>query len=246
MMLYAVCATRYSITVVDVSEGFRRAVLDYRMLLDRGYPEVALRDLVGNRYRLSQSERATLYRGVCSSDEAVGRAERRAQYDLGGPGPLWVDTLNVLYTLANYLLGRPVFIGTDGWLRDVGEAHGRPIPAGVLQRAVGLLVSHASGLLDSTSEIAVNGRPDCRPVRCVLDAAADITPAVADILAECRAIALSVEQGADQFLVARETGLVATSDSQIIDRCLRPVIDLPRFLLQERFSVAFVELASLL
>ncbi len=245
-MLYGVCATRYSITVVDVSKAFRTAVLDYRMLLDRAYPEVALRDLVGNRYRLTQSERAILYRGVCSSDQAGSRAQRRAQYDPGGPGPLWVDTLNVLYTLASYLLGRPVFVGTDGWLRDVGEAHGRTIPAGVLQRAVALLARHASGLFDSASETAPDLRPDCRPMRCVLDATADITPAVADMLAECSAIAWSMEEGADQFLVARETGLVATSDSQIIDRCLRPVIDLPRFLLQERFSVAFVELASLL
>ena len=216
------------------------------MLLDRGYPEVALRDLVGNRYRLSQSERATLYRGICSSDEAGSRAERRVQYDPGGGGPLWVDTLNVLYTLANYLLGRPVFVGTDGWLRDVGAAHGRTIPARVLQRAVALLANHASGLFDSGSEIAPDLPPERRPVRCVLDAAADITPAVADILAECSAIAVSVERGADQFLLAREIGLVATSDSRIIDRCLRPVIDLPRFLLQERFGGVFVELASLM
>jgi len=231
---------------VDVSKAFRTAVVDYHMLLDRGYPEDALRDLVGNRYRLSRCERAILYRGVCSSDDAGRRAQRRAPYDPGGSDPLWVDTLNVLYTLANYLLGRPVFVGTDGWLRDVGEAHGRMIPARVLQRAVDLLVSHASGLSDCGSETAADQRADCRPVRCILDATADITPAVADILAGSSAIALSMEQGADQFLVARETGLVATSDSRIIDRCLRPVIDLPRFLLQERFLVTFVELASLL
>jgi len=216
------------------------------MLLDRGYPEVALRDLVGNRYRLSQTERAILYRGVCSRDEAGSREQRRVTYDPGSPGPLWVDTLNVLYTLANYLLGRPVFVGTDGWLRDVGEAHGRTIPARVLRRAVALLASHASGLFDSGSETAPDLPPERRPVRCVLDAAADITPAVVDILAGCSAIVVSVEQGADQFLLAREIGLLATSDSQIIDRCHRPVIDLPRFLLQERFGGAFVELASLL
>ena len=65
------------------------AAHDYRWLLDRGYPDQGALKLVGDRYRLSRTGRAVLYRGVFSARDSRRRSGRLAEVSqraAGSPG----------------------------------------------------------------------------------------------------------------------------------------------------------------
>lgn len=224
---------------MEVTEALRAAVRDYREFLDRGYPAERCRVLVADRFRLTRDERMVLYRGVGSSAESEKRAGRRVSLDDRPGGPLHIDGLNVIYTIASYLMGRPVFASTDGWVRDVGSAHGSPVPSSVLERTLELLRRSLFEPLRDSRELAV----------CVLDRAADITPEVADALVAMPEsggeLVVRIEADADRWLTSRDDGVVATSDTRIIAATSRPVVDLPFRVLTGAFGAQFVELGAI-
>ena len=122
---------------MSFSAGLREAAWDYRSLLDRGYSVAATLALVGNRWRLSAEERLVLFRGVASTADSRARSERLA---VPGPGGiLLVDLYNVAFTIVHYLIGKPCFISSDGFLRDAGANYGRVPHDEELQRAFGLV-----------------------------------------------------------------------------------------------------------
>ena len=98
-----------------------KAASDFRFLLARGYPRRGALDLVGNRYRLEDTARRLLHRGVFAPAAA---AARRARLRLLGeaPGlPLGLDGHNVLITLECAGRRLPLVAADDGFIRDVGE-----------------------------------------------------------------------------------------------------------------------------
>jgi len=95
------------------------------MLLDKDYPLDASLKLVGDRYRLSHNGRMMLYRGILSPKSfprSISPSFVRSPWERASLG---VDGYQYLSTLMNYMHGHPMFIATDGFLRDVGGAHGR-------------------------------------------------------------------------------------------------------------------------
>jgi len=107
-----------------LNDTLRAAIIDYRHLLDRGYPVQATIKLVGDRYRLDRAGRIIMFRGVLD-EETSSRIAGRLVVELPRRASLCIDGYNVLFTLANYRSGHPLFIGTDGLLRDAGGSHGR-------------------------------------------------------------------------------------------------------------------------
>ena len=219
---------------MELTEALVRAVRDYRFLLDRGYPGGPSRSLVGDRYRLTRSERAVLYRGVHSSSESERREIKRCAMEAAWPRALWVDTLNVVYTVAAYRQGRPVFIATDGWLRDAGEAHGAVLAGSMFDEVIALLDAHLSRAASG------NG-----PTVFLVDEHADIAQELASglissvhMVMDGRAV-VQTSASVDRQLVDAGCEVVATSDSQIIDRCAGAACDLPRDLLETRFKKQF-------
>jgi hypothetical protein len=104
------------------SPDLARAVMDYRWLLDRGYASRAALKLVGDRRQLTRDERMILFRGVSSSGVSAARAALIASSAEGRA--LLVDGYNQALTVMHYLRGRPLFLGTDGLLRDAGGSQG--------------------------------------------------------------------------------------------------------------------------
>ena len=97
------------------------AAHDFRFLLARGYPRKNALGLVGNRYRLDDTARRLLHRGVFAPEVAAARrAKLRRLPDLPGQ-PLALDGHNVLITLECALRKLPLVAADDGWVRDVGE-----------------------------------------------------------------------------------------------------------------------------
>ncbi|MGW8317583.1 MAG: DUF434 domain-containing protein, partial [Bacteroidales bacterium] len=131
-----------------LSEKLRQAAREYMWMLNKGYPQKASLKLVGDKFMLTRDKRQILYRGI----SAVGPAERRRGM-LGkvGEGDLvLLDTHNVLFTVYNYLLGRPVFICNDGILRDAGEMRGRIQNRPLFRKAIDLML-HVLGEWSGTT-----------------------------------------------------------------------------------------------
>jgi hypothetical protein len=191
-----------------VSPSLARAAIDYRWLLDRGYPPRAALKLVGDRRQMTRDERMILFRGVASSAASASRA---AAITSGAKRrPVLVDGYNQAFTVMHYLTGRPLFIASDGLLRDAGGSHGRIADAALFSRSVSALVDRIS-LLDSPLvavflDAPIPGSAGHASLFRALFAAKGIE-------AEVR-----LERSADYPLKAAPRGsIVATSDSVIAD-----------------------------
>jgi hypothetical protein len=223
--------------VDDFDEAFIGAVRDYRMLLDKEYPVDAGLKLVGDRYRLSHNGRMMLYRGVLSrAASQINRAKLvRSPWEGAALG---VDGYNILFTLTNYMHGHPMFIATDGFLRDVGGAHGRIADHRGFERMAQLTADILASLNLST-------------ILFFLDAPVSSSGRQAGFLREAfaqRGIRAEVrlENGVDHLLAHWEGELIVTADSAIIARTGAHVFDLARYILERQFGARFPQLASIL
>ena len=218
-----------------LTEDFRQAASDYRYLIERGYSRKSALKLAGDRYGLTSCHRTLLYRGILPRIESERRRARLTAST--GADRLTIDGYNVVVTVANYLYGRPVFLGTDGFLRDAGEAYGRLTRGPMFDKAVLLLLSFLEPAGDrevlilfdrpvpKSGELAVHFREEMR----------------------LRAIEGTAEtaRSPDYELKRVRTGSVCTSDSVVIDGCPVPVCDLAREVLDAAFSPDYIDLGSL-
>jgi hypothetical protein len=221
-----------------LTESFWQAVKDYYRLGNRDYPEIPALKLVGDRYRLSGAQRTILFRGVTPEKKALLRKSKRIRISLsaGLAGKrldrcLYIDGYNVLFTIMNYLLGKPVFIGNDGFLRDAGGSYGKVENEEKLQQAISLFVSFLGGIpIDAALIYLDRPAPHSEThARVLLE---EIK--AANITAEVRVV-----PQVDDVLVrgGGETGVIATSDSGIIDAAACGIYDLARDLLETRYGL---------
>ncbi|MDA8425567.1 MAG: DUF434 domain-containing protein [Treponema sp.] len=235
------------------SEALREAARDYRWLLDRRYPGAAALKLVGDRLRLSREERLVLFRGVAAAEPS---RRRRALIVASVRGrELFVDGHNQVFTVMHYLGGRPLFLGSDGLLRDAGGSHGRIADREAFGRALSLLCA---------------GVAEARPGRVLAYFDEPITESerhAAAFAAELRGLGVdtvaSVERSADPPVKRTPPGsAAASSDSAIADSLvfryagLSPpespaVFDAARFALELAFggpdgALPWLDLAALL
>ena len=222
---------------MTISRELEEAARDYRLLLDRGYPAKSTLALVGNRWRLDAEERIVLFRGMSSTVESACRAAK-----LGAPGSgdlLLVDLYNVAFTIVHYLIGKPCFISSDGFLRDAGANYGRVAHDAELARAFDLIASTLVSLPFARVEayldapVSRSGEHAAAFRAAWAGAAASVRPGAADCLVEA-------VPSADGAIISRlgnessRTILVASSDSAIIDRAPR-AFDLALHILASRF-----------
>ncbi len=121
----------------QVSDEMRSAIRDFSMLLDKGYPEKASIALVGDRYRLGKDDRLILFRGVASAANSALRAEKLRK-PLGGETVI-LDAYNAAFGIVHYLIGKPCFISTDGYMRDAGASYGRIPREDIFEKALSLI-----------------------------------------------------------------------------------------------------------
>ena len=212
--------------------SFKAACATYQFLRSQGYPEKATLKLVGDRHRLSRMQRNCIFRGVIPDRVA---AQRRAKLmetgalqeagALQGRG-LAVDWYNVLITVESYLRGTTLFLSDDGVVRDASATHGSYRAGTTTERAATELVHQLERWAPSRLEvyldmpIAFSGRM-AEDLRRRLASA----PFVSEV---------SLAPSADFQLKAFD-GVVASSDSAVLDACRRAT-DLARAVLEERFS----------
>jgi len=206
-------------------ERLAPAAADYRWLLDRGYPDQGSLRLVGDRYRLSGAERNTLFRGVFSAEDSVRRAARLV--DPGGETrdpdcDLTVDGHNVLFTVWNCLAGRPMVLATDGFVRDIGGTRSRLPHDERFDRVARHLCKTLAALPTGRVTVLLDD-----PLPWSREHGGVIERVWGEVSAG-RGSALKVvtERSVDATVAATREGLIATSDTAIVDRCSARVFDL--------------------
>jgi len=220
----------------NFQENFADAARDYRLLLDKGYPVEASIRLVGDRYRLDKAGRTILFRGILPERLSRENSKRRLA-SLAPESRIALDGYNVLFTITNYLRGHPLFVATDGFLRDAGGAHGRVADASQFLAAIDdccaclnqLSVSSVEFYLDSPISRSAEHAQAARLALATRHIPGDVV----------------MVPSADGFVAAWDGDAVASSDSVVIAKSRSPVFDLARHILATRYGADFPDLAAL-
>jgi hypothetical protein len=215
------------------SRDLKAAARDFRYLLNRGYPRKGALELVGNRYQLTSDARHLLHRGVFSETDAKSRNLKLVQMKDLRDQDVAIDGYNVLITLEAGLSGRPLIAADDGWIRDISglSSSFRKTPTTehafvlILQTLRRVKPRHVLFLFDSP--ISRSGSL-AQEVRSLL--------AKDKFSGDARAVKVP-----EQILMGFQ-GIVATSDTAIIDRCEK-VVDLAGFILKHRCQVYTIDIA---
>ncbi|MFW6288790.1 MAG: DUF434 domain-containing protein [Spirochaetota bacterium] len=214
------------------------AATDYRWLLDRGYPDQGALRLVGDRYRLSGTERNTLFRGVFSLVDSTRRAARIAE---PREGDLTVDGHNVLFTIWNCIAGRPMVLATDGFVRDIGGTRSRLPHDERFDRVARHLCTTLAVLPTGRVTVLLDDPlPWSREHAGVIER---IWNEVSDGPSE--ALVVRTERSVDATVAATREGLIATSDTAIVDRCGVPVADLGGLITTRELNARPIPMAEL-
>jgi hypothetical protein len=209
-----------------ITDEFMRACRDYFYLLERSYPERGVLKLVGDRYKLSRDQRTVLYRGISSSGRAEARRVRLVMPEEGAH--LIIDGYNVLFTVLNYRLGRMVFISTDGILRDAGSLHSRLRDDALFNQCIDELLMQVKSLKPAQVDIFLDAPVSASPKHHRL---------IAESMDECGLKGTCVlVHSADREIKAFNSGILATSDTVLIEKTSMPVIDLPKLVLENKYG----------
>lgn len=212
-----------------LTEQFRSAAREYSWLLSREYPQKSSLKLVGDKFKLTRDMRQVLYRGISARQQAERRNRMIGQVENGDL--VLIDGYNVIFTINNYLLGKPLFISNDGLLRDAGEMQGRIHDKAVFNRAVELMLETLS---DWNGAI----------FRIYLDEPVSFSGRLSIVLSK-ELVQMGIDGEAntvpspDHVLKNEKSDLICTSDSAILDHYAGRVADLPRYALEKNYHADF-------
>lgn len=218
-----------------ITEDFSHAVKDFSYLIDNNYPRKAIIKIIGDRYLLNKTQRVMLSRGIFRTDEIHARAHKRT--DSIRDVLLHVDTYNVLFILSNYLLGRIVFISNDGFIRDAGEVYGKLHREKVFSEAIENLLNYIK-------------QSEPKEVHFFIDRSVSFSGELAEKLRTCLdENNMKGEAGTfinpDAELIMLTDGIIATSDSEIMDGTNCKICDLPYLVLNFRFNPQIPDLRKI-
>ncbi|MCI0343335.1 MAG: DUF434 domain-containing protein [Planctomycetales bacterium] len=192
--------------------ALRAAVADLSWLLSRGYAAPSSVKLVGDRHGLTARQRIAVQRSACADADSAGRRARELAAPALAGATLLLDGWNVLTTVEAALGGGLVLVGRDGAWRDLASVHGTFRRVEETGPALALLgetleahgVARAVWYLDRP--VGNSGRIRAALLRLAAERG---WPWEAELVPD-----------PDRVLAAA-SGTVATSDSAILDRCVR-------------------------
>ena len=218
-----------------LTDNFQHALNDYYYLMNNHYPEKGSLKLVGDHYRLSTDLRTILYRGISSREKAVERKNRITE---SPSDTLVIDGYNVLFTLLNYRLGRFVFISNDGICRDAGSLFGKIRKESLFNECVTILSEYLSNFMNSSITI-------------FLDSPVAFSKKHLELLLEMAEkgkfnLEVNLVKSADMSLLKDSSKVLATSDSFVIDNSKKPILDIPKAIIEKKYNSSVTDLGILL
>lgn len=217
-----------------INKSFEDAASDYSLLLNKQYPETPTLKLVGDHYRLTGLQRTVLFRGITSQDKTASRKTKTSD-DIKGK-KLYVDGYNVLFTIMNYLLGKTIFIGNDGILRDAGAVYGKIEDEAFFYKAVDLLYAF---IKDSGVQSVIIYLDS--PVSNSTLHLEELEKRMSKVGIDGKIV---LAKPADGELKKVSEGMIATSDSGIIDATGCKIFDLARSALDANYRINAHELGN--
>ena len=206
--------------------SFKAACATYKTLRSQGYPEQATLKLVGDRHRLSRMQRNCIFRGVIPEDAASVRSAKLVPIERVRGQPLGLDWYNVHITVESYLRGAALFLADDGVVRDASATHGSYRMGPVTDRAIREVLVQIEGSAPSRVEAYLD-----QPIAFSARMADDLRERFAKLPVRFE---VSLAPSAD-FPLKRFDGIVASSDSAVLDGCRR-AFDLARAVLEDCFA----------
>jgi hypothetical protein len=199
----------------SVDERINDAAIDFKYLIERGYTRNAALKIVANRYGLDRDGQMAIYRSIYPQHvshsifrKKVGRNDIRGM-------KLAIDWYNVLITVDSGVHSGALYLGTDGFIRDIRGIHGK----------IGLL----RDIVDTISSItAFLSKVKPRELVIYLEKNISRSGEMAKILPEIFSrFDLSIDRIAltktvDKELIS-EKEIVATSDSVILGKVGRAI-----------------------
>jgi hypothetical protein len=202
----------------------REAADDFRYLLNRGYPRKPALEWVGNRYGLTFDERHLLLRGVFSDKDSKLRRKKLISAQKVGNQDLAIDGHNVFITIEAGLSGRPLILGDDGFIRDIQGLSGNFKRSEKTEEALHLVLQSLKKVKPRRTQFLFDA-----PISNSGELAREVRDWMSRENLQGDAQALKVPE---KILVGF-SGVVATSDTAIIDQSRRAV-DLACTILRQR------------
>jgi hypothetical protein len=219
---------------MEFNPEFRKAIKYYRMLLEEGFPQKAILKLIGDKYKLSSNERAMLYRGVCSKEDAIYRKSKLTTAKSMKQKAISIDAYNVFITVGSYLNGNPVFICNDNFLRDSSGVHGKAFRKELFNRALLLVFEYLEALKISEAHFYLDN-----PV----SNSGKHSITIEERIKRSSFSGHSETHRSPNYILKKiDFGNIATSDSTIIEHCQVPVFDLARKTINYHFKPKFINL----
>ena len=219
-----------------LTDEFIFAARDYYYLLDSGYPQKSVLKLVSDKFALNRYQRILLYRGITSSS-AVGIRHSKTTGELES-SELHIDTYNVLYTISNYILGRTVFVSNDGFLRDTGEVFKKLSAEKLFDQVIRMVFDYLSTQHPYIIRFHIDS-----PVPFSGKLAVFLNNMIENYSLKGEATTV---KSPDHTLKQLNQGVIATSDSAIMDQTGGMITDLPRQVISTYYQPEFIDLGLLL
>ena len=219
-----------------INDEFTKAARDFVYLMNQQYPRKTILKIVGDRYLLNTFQRILLSRGIFT-DEEIQKRIRKTVREVGSR-TISIDAYNVLFTISNYLLGRIVFVSNDLFLRDAGEVYGKLHKDPVFSRAIDLILRYLKKTGPSCVEFLLD-----KPISHSAELAGNLRTLLEKEKIPGNA---QIDKNPDAVLIRRDIGIIATSDSDILDETELPIVDLAHLVLADSFTLDLPDLGRLL
>ncbi|MGD2107882.1 MAG: DUF434 domain-containing protein [Phycisphaerae bacterium] len=213
----------------------RQAVAEFSWLLSRAYAPDSAVKLVGDHHGLSARQRMAVQRAACSDEALQRRLTKRVLPSAVSSDRLGIDGYNLIITVESALSGALVFIARDGSCRDIASIHGtyrkvdetRPAIDLIIDQVVEVAPHRVDWYLDRP--VSNSGRLKAR----IADALETRRTREPDPTARAAYLLGSEPQPAGSpgtvwnielvdspdRVLAEYDGVVATTDSAVLDRC---------------------------
>jgi hypothetical protein len=108
----------------EAVSDLRSALVDFSLLLTKGYAEKSALKLVGDKFSLTERQRLAVMRSACSDQQLASRDKFRIGAASLADQSVAIDGYNVLITVEAAMSGGVIFAGRDGCYRDLASIHG--------------------------------------------------------------------------------------------------------------------------
>jgi hypothetical protein len=207
-------------------ENLHQAAKDFHYLLNHNYSRKASLELVGNRYALTFDQRHLLHRGVFSDSASKSRKKRKISIEGIRGKDLAIDGYNVIITIEAGLSGRPLILGSDGFIRDISGLSGNFRKTPKTEEAIRSIINtikkvrplHTLFLFDAP--ISDSGK---------------LAQQVRDYLTREKLSGDAQAVRVPEEILIGFPGVIATSDTAIIDQS-KSVFDLAGYILNKKIK----------